>query len=227
MTRGHARPPSDRNPRPRKPNRFLAQRGSARTSGPNLRRRAVEGPRGTRLSPAPGKTSRPTNRFVTDIFTKRKRSAVMALIRSHGNRDTELRLITIMRAHGITGWRRGASLQWKVEGMKLKAFRVKPDFVFRAHRLAVFVDGCFWHGCTLHATSPKTNAAFWRKNGARQRVDGHDAGVAPQRSAGVAVGGRPLGVNGHKSPPTAPATASWPAPSAPAAGACCGFGNMN
>ena len=132
------------------------------------------------MSPAPGKTSRPTNRFVTDIFTKRKRSAVMALIRSHGNRDTELRLITIMRAHGITGWRRGASLQWKVEGMKLKAFRVKPDFVFRAHRLAdfvfrahrlaVFVDGCFWHGCTLHATSPKTNADFWRKKIATNRT---------------------------------------------------------
>jgi DNA mismatch endonuclease (patch repair protein) len=36
----------------------------------------------------------------------------------------------------------------------LKAFRVNPDFVFRAHRLAVFVDGCFWHGCPLHATQP-------------------------------------------------------------------------
>ena len=44
-----------------------------------------------------------------------------------------------------------------------KRFRVKPNFVFRAHRLAVFVDGCFWHGCPLHATSPKTNAAFWQK----------------------------------------------------------------
>jgi len=107
---------------------------------------------------------------MADIFTPRKRSAVMSAIRSHGNRDTELRLITIMRAHGITGWRRGASLQWKVEGMKLKAFRVKPDFVFRAHRLAVFVDGCFWHGCPLHATSPKTNAAFWSKKIAANRT---------------------------------------------------------
>ncbi len=85
------------------------------------------------------------------------------MIRSRGNRDTELRLITIMRADGITGWRRGASLQCKVEGLTLKKFRVKPDFVFRTHRLAVFVDGCFWHGCPLHATQPKTNAAFWRK----------------------------------------------------------------
>jgi DNA mismatch endonuclease (patch repair protein) len=89
---------------------------------------------------------------VADIFTKRKRSAVMSAIRSRGNAATELRLITVFRAHGITGWRRGASLQRKVVGMKVKAFRVKPDFVFRAQRRTVFVDGCCWHGCPLGAT---------------------------------------------------------------------------
>jgi DNA mismatch endonuclease (patch repair protein) len=46
----------------------------------------------------------------------------------------------------------------------------KPDFVFRSHRLAVFVHGCFSHGCPLHATSPKTNAAFWRKKIAANRT---------------------------------------------------------
>jgi DNA mismatch endonuclease (patch repair protein) len=55
----------------------------------------------------------------------------------------------------------------------------KPDFVFPSRNLDAFVDGCFWHGCPLHATSPKTNAAFWRKNEARQRVDGHTSRVAP------------------------------------------------
>lgn len=94
----------------------------------------------------------------------------MSAIRSRGNAATELRLIALFRAHGITGWRRGASLQWKVGGLKLKKFRVKPDFVFRSHRLAVFVDGCFWHGCPLHATSPKTNADFWRKKIATNRT---------------------------------------------------------
>lgn len=72
----------------------------------------------------------------------------MAAIRSCGNRGTELRLIAFMRAHGITGWRRGAKLTGK------------PDFVFPAKRLAVFVDGCFWHGCPKHGTKPKNNAAF-------------------------------------------------------------------
>ena len=98
-------------------------------------------------------TAGPTKRTdpMPDIFSKRKRSAVMALIRSRGNKATELRLIAIFRAHSITGWRRHRPLFGK------------PDFVFPALKLAVFVDGCFWHGCPIHGTRPKTNAAFWGK----------------------------------------------------------------
>ena len=114
---------------------------------------------------------------MSDIFSKRKRSAVMAAIRSRGNAATELRLIALMRAHGITGWRRGASLRRKAGRRKergarkiVKAFSVKPDFVFRAHRLAVFVDGCFWHGCPVHGTQPRQNAKFWREKIARNRT---------------------------------------------------------
>ena len=84
-----------------------------------------------------------------DVFTKRKRSEVMSHIRGSGNKDTELRLMQIFRAHGITGWRRGSKLPGK------------PDFVFPRLRVAVFVDGCFWHGCPRHGTQPKTNAKFW------------------------------------------------------------------
>jgi DNA mismatch endonuclease (patch repair protein) len=86
-----------------------------------------------------------------DVFTKAKRSAVMAAIRGSGNKDTELRLLALFRAHGITGWRRNA----RVFG--------KPDFVFRAAKLAVFVDGCFWHrhpGCK-YAYVPKSRLEFW------------------------------------------------------------------
>ena len=46
---------------------------------------------------------------------------------------------------------------------ELRTFVVRPDFVFPKSRMAVFVDGCFWHGCPKHATKPKSNAAFWRK----------------------------------------------------------------
>jgi DNA mismatch endonuclease (patch repair protein) len=99
---------------------------------------------------------------MADVFTKKKRSTVMSRIRGAGNKDTELRLITVFCTHGITGWRRGSKLTGK------------PDFVFKKSRLAVFVDGCFWHGCPKHGTKPKNNAAFWRKkigaNGARDRL---------------------------------------------------------
>ena len=88
---------------------------------------------------------------MSDVFTKAKRSEVMARIRGHGNRDTELALAKFFRAHRITGWRRNQSVFGK------------PDFVFPRFKLAVFVDGCFWHGCPKHATKPKNNAAFWRK----------------------------------------------------------------
>ena len=96
-----------------------------------------------------------------DVFTKAKRSAVMARIRARGNKATELRMIALFRECGITGWRRNA----RIFG--------KPDFVFRSERVAVFVDGCFWHGCPRHATMPASNRAFWKakfaRNAARDR----------------------------------------------------------
>ena len=49
----------------------------------------------------------------------------------------------------------------------------RPDVVFPQARVAVFVDGCFWHGCPIHAVRPKTNAEFWSSklagNAARDR----------------------------------------------------------
>jgi len=92
---------------------------------------------------------------MADVFTREKRSAVMSLIRSRGNSATELRLIALMREHGITGWRRNAPVFGK------------PDFVFRTAKVAVFVDGCFWHGCPRHATKPATRAAWWAAKLAR------------------------------------------------------------
>ena len=97
-----------------------------------------------------------------DVFTKAKRSDVMSRIRGRGNKDTELALIRIFRAHRITGWRRHRPVFGK------------PDFVFPRLRIAVFVDGCFWHGCPQHATKPRNNAAFWQRkftaNKARDRL---------------------------------------------------------
>ena len=74
----------------------------------------------------------------------------MAAIHSTGNRATELRLAAILRAHSITGWRRHQPLPGK------------PDFVFRREHLAVFVDGCFWHGCRWHCRMPKSRQSYWK-----------------------------------------------------------------
>lgn len=98
---------------------------------------------------------------VTDILTQAQRSALMAKVRGAGNASTELRLVAVFRALGITGWRRKAAVLGK------------PDFVFPKLRIAVFVDGCFWHGCPLHATQPKQNAKFWREKIARNQARDH------------------------------------------------------
>lgn len=125
---------------------------------------------------------------MADVFTKAKRSEVMSRIRSRGNRDTELALAKLFRRHGITGWRRQVQIRTsprpspqksvnsprpspgfatlsrsRRRGTREEGVRVRPDFVFPKLKLAVFVDGCFWHGCPKHATKPKNNAAFWRK----------------------------------------------------------------
>lgn len=85
-----------------------------------------------------------------DVFTTAKRSEVMSRIRGSGNLSTELKLISLLKGHGIKGWRR----RFKLIG--------KPDFVFPKERLAVFVDGSFWHGHPKHCRYPATNAEFWR-----------------------------------------------------------------
>jgi DNA mismatch endonuclease (patch repair protein) len=94
---------------------------------------------------------------MADVFTKVKRSEIMARIQGHGNRNTEVALVKVFRQHKISGWRR-----------KQKVFG-KPDFVFPKLKLAVFVDGCFWHGCPKHGTQPKNNATYWRFKIARNQ----------------------------------------------------------
>jgi DNA mismatch endonuclease, patch repair protein len=101
---------------------------------------------------------------MADVFTRQKRSAVMSRIRGHGNKNTELRMIILFRTHRLTGWRRGRKLFGK------------PDFVFPTQRVALFVDGCFWHrhtGCKFSYT-PKSRIEFWlpkfQRNVARDRL---------------------------------------------------------
>lgn len=109
-----------------------------------------------------------------DVFTPEKRSEVMSLIRSTGNKGTELKLVTLMRGLGIKGWRRHVRLQAGArKSSGSQPLTVRPDFVFRAEKVVVFVDGCFWHGCPRHGTQPRQNRKFWlakiTRNQARDR----------------------------------------------------------
>jgi len=83
----------------------------------------------------------------------------MSLVKSARNATTEERLAHLLRSARITGWRR----HYDILG--------RPDFVWRTQRLAVFVDGCFWHGhdCGRKLT-PKTNARLWREKINRNKV---------------------------------------------------------
>ncbi len=82
----------------------------------------------------------------------------MAAVRGKGNKSTEEKLRKLMREAGITGWRRHLPLAGR------------PDFAFPAIRLAVFVDGCFWHGCPRCFRLPKTNSEFWMEKIASNRA---------------------------------------------------------
>lgn len=97
---------------------------------------------------------------MSDVFDKESRSNIMSKVRSKGNRSTEIRLIKIFKEYGITGWRRN----YPVKG--------HPDFVFLQQRVAIFVDGCFWHGHDCRNTRPKDNADYWQKK--RERNIKHD-----------------------------------------------------
>ena len=97
-----------------------------------------------------------------DVFAASKRSEIMRKVKSTKNKSTELRLMDEFKRLGVTGWRRQAKLFGK------------PDFLFPKLRIAVFVDGCFWHGHRCRNTTPKDHADYWRvkieRNQARDRT---------------------------------------------------------
>lgn len=76
----------------------------------------------------------------------------MARVRQRGT-DVEIELRRALHALG---------LRYRLQVPLSRKPRRVADIVFIGARVAVFVDGCFWHGCPLHATWPKENAGFWR-----------------------------------------------------------------
>jgi DNA mismatch endonuclease, patch repair protein len=94
----------------------------------------------------------------------------------------EQALATRLWAAGVRGWRRGR----RIEG-------ARPDFAFTRARLAVFVDGCFWHGCPRCGRRPATNVAYWTA-----KLDRNIARDAEQTARLENAGWRVLRLWGHE-----------------------------
>ena len=94
---------------------------------------------------------------MADAFPKEVRSRIMSRIRSKNTKPE----MAVRRAL----WRRG--LRYRVHS---RAVLGTPDISNRRRRLAVFVDGCFWHGCPQCYSEPKTNVAFWREKVRKNRL---------------------------------------------------------
>ncbi len=85
----------------------------------------------------------------TDVMTPAQRSRCMSNIRG-SDTGPELRFRRLL-------WKQG--LRYRLGYKKIPG---KPDIVLVSARIAIFIDGCFWHSCPLHATKPKANSSFWK-----------------------------------------------------------------
>ena len=115
----------------------------------------------------------------------------MARVRQTGT-DAELALRREMYRIG---------LRYRVGYEVLKKPRRVADVAFPGCKIAVFVDGCFWHGCPEHATWPKRNAEFWR-----QKIEANRQRDADTNARLEAAGWTALRFWSHESPAKAAAT---------------------
>lgn len=92
-----------------------------------------------------------------DTVSKAVRSRIMSAVKPFGNKTTEMAMASVLRANGLTGYRR----HWPIAG--------KPDFAWPKLKTALFVDGCFWHGCPRCKRFPSTNVEFWTNRIATNR----------------------------------------------------------
>lgn len=86
------------------------------------------------------------------------RSQNMRAIRSSGNKTTEKRLWSLLRENHVAGWR-----------LHPPGIVGNPDLLMKRKRIAVFIDGCFWHGCPRCGHIPRTNRAYWTAKIARNK----------------------------------------------------------
>ena len=85
----------------------------------------------------------------------------MAAVRSN-NTSPELRVRYALHSLGV---------RYRLDQtIALGGRKVRPDLVFRGARVALFVDGCFWHGCETHCRMPSSNVGYWNSKIDRNRA---------------------------------------------------------
>jgi DNA mismatch endonuclease (patch repair protein) len=96
-------------------------------------------------------------------------------MRTNNGRDTspELAVRRILHARG---------LRYRVNFRPIAAIRSRPDIAFTRAKVAIYVDGCFWHGCPIHATVPKTNVDYWSPKLERNRERDKQATASFEKS---------------------------------------------
>ena len=90
---------------------------------------------------------------MADVFNVKKRSEIMSHIRSK-NTKLESDFLKLLKK-SLRG--SGCRCQKHYAGLK-----GKPDVAFPTKKVAVFIDGCFWHGCRLHSRTPLSNVYYWK-----------------------------------------------------------------
>ena len=80
--------------------------------------------------------------------------AVRRVMQGNKSRDTKPEIEVRCAVHAL-------GMRYRVSARPLAELRRTADLVFRRARVAVFVDGCFWHGCPVHHLPPKSNASYW------------------------------------------------------------------
>ncbi|WP_425161766.1 very short patch repair endonuclease [Candidatus Binatus sp.] len=111
-----------------------------------------------------------------DSLSIAERSLRMSKVRSRGNASTEIALLRLLRGAKIPGWRR----HLKITGI--------PDFGFPQLHVAIFVDGCFWHGCSrCRRNVPSKNRTFWSRKIASNRSRDRKARWQLRRSGWIVV----------------------------------------
>lgn len=90
-------------------------------------------------------------------------AATRASMLANRSRDTGPELAVRRLLHGM-------GLRYRVNTRPVPTLRRTADLVFTRRRVAVFIDGCYWHGCAEHHTAARRNAEFWRAKVQRNRA---------------------------------------------------------